>query len=154
LMTKERLNNVKHIFKKEWIYAFSQKKNNIILYEESKIILMKTACIWAGIPKSELAKINITGQLASLYEAGWAIGTRYWRGRLNRKRLNNWMEKLIIAVRQKKIHIDSDTSLYQIAFHRHVDGIYLDPKIAAVEIINILRPIVAIAVYMTFCALA
>ncbi len=155
LMNKERLNDVKHIFKKEWLHNFSQKKDNFVLYEEAKAILTTTACIWAGVPESEMRKINsMTRRLSSLYEAGGAVGTRYWRGRMNRRLVNHWMEKLVIAVRQQEIEVSSKTALHQIACYRDLEGRPLNSKTSAVEVINILRPIVAIAVYITFCALA
>lgn len=41
-----------------------------------------------------------------------------------------------------------------IAFHRDLDGNLLSQRIAAVEIINVIRPTVAVAVFMTFIAYA
>jgi|SRR5690625_769194 len=154
LMTKEQLYDVTNIFKQEWLHAFSRKRDHIILYNEAKVILMKTALKWAGIPDNAVKKVNITGQLASLFESGGAIGSKYWRGRMNRKRLDNWMEKLIIAVRETNIDVNPKTALYQMAYHRNLEGTLLNPKIVSVEVLNILRPIIAIAVYLTFCALA
>ncbi|WP_205879125.1 cytochrome P450 [Leptolyngbya sp. BC1307] len=49
---------------------------------------------------------------------------------------------------------DPVTALQAISQHRDLDGNLMDKKIAAVEIINVLRPTVAIARYATFAALA
>ena len=38
--------------------------------------------------------------------------------------------------------------------HKNLDGTLLDPQIAAVELINVLRPTLAIGRYITFAALA
>lgn len=40
------------------------------------------------------------------------------------------------------------------AFHRNLNGHLLEIQMAAVELINVLRPIVAIATFITFGALA
>jgi fatty-acid peroxygenase len=46
------------------------------------------------------------------------------------------------------------TALYAVAQHRDANGDAMPPHIAAVEMINLLRPIVAVAWYIVFCALA
>jgi fatty-acid peroxygenase len=46
------------------------------------------------------------------------------------------------------------SALYEITWHHDHNDFLLPPRVAAVELINILRPIVAIATYVTFGALA
>src|SRR5690606_14736221 len=46
------------------------------------------------------------------------------------------------------------TALHKFSWHRDLEGNLLETKVAAVEVINILRPIVAISVYINFSALA
>ena len=47
-----------------------------------------------------------------------------------------------------------NTTLHRFAWYRDLEGNLLDTEIAAVEVINILRPIVAIAIFINFTALA
>jgi fatty-acid peroxygenase len=47
-----------------------------------------------------------------------------------------------------------DSAAYAIAWHRDRNDEVLNPKTAAVELINVLRPTVAVARYVTFAALA
>ena len=47
-----------------------------------------------------------------------------------------------------------NTALYKIARHRDLAGNLLDVKTAAVEVINLLRPMVAISIFIQFIAIA
>ena len=89
-----------------------------------------------------------------MFEAGGAIGYRHFKGRRRRKDTEKWAAELIDAVRNNFIQPAEETALYQIAFHKDIQNKLLKPSVAAVELLNILRPITAISVYITFCALA
>lgn len=47
-----------------------------------------------------------------------------------------------------------NTTLHKFSWYRDLEGNLLDTETAAVEVINILRPIVAIAIFINFIALA
>ncbi|CAM3682288.1 hypothetical protein GCM10009865_44060 [Aeromicrobium ponti] len=49
---------------------------------------------------------------------------------------------------------EEGSALYEMAFHEELDDRQLDTQMAAIELINVLRPIVAIATFITFAALA
>ncbi len=53
-----------------------------------------------------------------------------------------------------KLKAEEGSALYEMAFHEELDGRQLDTQMAAIELINVLRPIVAIATFVTFAALA
>jgi fatty-acid peroxygenase len=89
-----------------------------------------------------------------MFEAGGAIGPRHWRGRLGRDQAEKWLESLIMDVRSGKREASEETALHKISLFRELEGSLMDPKIAAVELLNILVPIVQISVYIAFCALA
>ena len=76
------------------------------------------------------------------------------RGRNARNQVEKWLEGLIDEVRYGKVNPPENTALYRFAWHRDLEGNLLDIKIVAVEVINILRPIVAIAIFINFIALA
>src|SRR5699024_1594863 len=82
------------------------------------------------------------------------VGPRYWQGRTARERTNKWAKAVIKNVRKGNIIPSENTPLHVIAWHRDLSGKLLNTKVAAVELINMLRPIVAIARYVTFGALA
>jgi hypothetical protein len=49
--------------------------------------------------------------------------------------------------------VPEESAAHVIAWHRDLDGRLLDTSVASVELINLLRPIVAVAWYVTFAAL-
>jgi fatty-acid peroxygenase len=61
---------------------------------------------------------------------------------------------LIDKVRDGTVSPPKNTALNRFAWHRDLDGNLLKTEIVAVEVINILRPIVAIAIFINFIALA
>lgn len=90
----------------------------------------------------------------AMVDAFGAIGLRHWRGKQARKRAEKWIGNLIKEIRNGKIHVEKGTAVHTIAFHPELDGKLLNTQVAAVELINVLRPTVAIATYITFTALA
>lgn len=89
-----------------------------------------------------------------MVDAFGAVGPRHWQGRRARNRAEKWIRKVIEYFRSGKIQAPEGTALHAMATYRDTEGKPLSVQMAAVELINILRPIVAIATYFTFCALA
>lgn len=156
LMTQTRLQKVKDIFKEEWLQALQtwEKQNKIGLYDEARAVLTRTACRWAGVPLAISDQEQKMNELSAMFEGGGAVGPRYMRGKQDRQKAEQWVGKLIGQVREGKMQVDRETALYQIAMFKDQSGQLLPLSVAAVELINILRPIVAISVYIVFCALA
>lgn len=156
LMTPERLKDVVVIANEQWKVSLKKWVNmdSVVLYDEAREMMTRTACSWAGVPLLNKGVRSNTNMLSSMYDAGGAVGPRHWRGRLGRQQAEKWLANLIDDVRNGKLKIPEEVALHKIAFHREPDGSLMEPKIAAVELINILRPIVAISVYIAFSALA
>ncbi|SDM19912.1 cytochrome P450 [Sediminibacillus halophilus] len=131
-----------------------EKESSMVMYEEAKKLMTRVACEWAGIPlwASELDKR--AKDLGTLIESSVSMGVQYRKGKNARKRSENWMKDLIAQVRNKERNPEEDTALYTIAWHRDLQGKLLEPDVAAVELLNIIRPIVAIAIYISFTTLA
>ncbi|WP_234998493.1 cytochrome P450 [Salirhabdus sp. Marseille-P4669] len=143
------------IVKEEWEKAITKKnKKEINIFEEAGILLCRVACNWVGVPV-EASKVSVLAEdfIAMVYAFG-AIGPRHWKGRRARNKVENWLEELVKAVRNGKIEINKDSIMYSFTFHRDLDGNLLDNRMVAIEIMNILRPIVAISTYITFMILA
>lgn len=64
------------------------------------------------------------------------------------------MRRIITEVRNRRLAASPDTALGAIASYREGDGQLLTVASAAVELINVLRPTVAVARCITFAALA
>lgn len=155
IMAPDKIDSLVNITEKLWkMHAKEWESRDIVLFDEAAVILCQAACIWSGIPVTKPEAKILARDLSAMVDAFGAAGPRYYRGRLARIRTESRMEKIINAVRNGRINVPEYTALYQIAFYRDPAGMMLDPKIAAVELINIIRPITAIATYITFGALA
>ncbi|MFD1706310.1 cytochrome P450 [Siminovitchia sediminis] len=156
LMSEENTKKFIDIHRTDWKKAVEEwtGKDEIVFYEEAKKILCQTACKWAGVPLPDEELEKRTNELASLFETPALIGPEHWKGRHNRNILEAWMKELVEKVREGEWSPDPQTALYTMSWHKDVEGERLDPHTAAVEILNILRPITAIAIYMCFTVLA
>jgi fatty-acid peroxygenase len=61
---------------------------------------------------------------------------------------------MVKEVRSNRLLPNKQTALYEFAWHRDESGELLPEEVVAVEVLNILRPTVAISVYVLFTVLA
>ena len=156
IMSPDRLKKLNEIAAKQWDTALTkwQQMDDVVLYEEALEIMCRTACEWAGVPVEDKDMKKLADDFRAMFESATAIGPSHWAGRHARNRVEKWMGNLIDQVREGKLNPEEYTALYTFSWHRDLEGNLLDQEVASVEVINILRPIVAIAVYITFSALA
>lgn len=156
LMTSERLRELREITRWQWQVARNnwQKKREMSLFHESEKLMCRVACEWAGVPLFASELNQRTRDLAAMIDAFGAIGPRHWKGRTARNRSEKWARSLVQQVREGKRSPREGTALNAIAWHRDLNGKLLSLQTAAVELLNILRPITAIGRYVTFGALA
>lgn len=156
LMTRENIERLVERFIENW-YDYAEKWERIsevTLFEEINELLCQSVCEWSGVPIKE-ANINLrTKDFAAMIDAAGGIGLRYFKGRVARRRTERWIGKLIKQLRNGNRGISGETVFHTIATHRNLKGDLLDTHTAAVEVMNILRPTVAVARYVIFAALA
>lgn len=156
IMTPQNLKMLEAITLRQWEINSSRWKNreNKVLFDESQIIMCQVACKWAGIPLRK-SEVNIRAKdMGKMIDAFGGIGPRYQKGKCARQRTEKWMKGIIEQIRTKELCPPIGSAAYTIAWHRDLDAKLLSSQIASVELINIVRPIVAIATYITFGALA
>lgn len=156
LMSREELERLERILEGEWERSLQhwEQAERIILYDEIKALLARAACSWAGIPLAAEESERRINMLAKMYETPMAFGPVHWSGRNARNLAEKWMRDLIRAVRAGEVQPEHNTALAVFAHHRDHTGEQLPVQTAAVELLNILRPITAISVYVCFTALA
>ena len=156
IMSPENLKKLADITKQEWENAVArwEKEEQIIFYEEVQELLCRAACRWAGVevPEDEIEKL--TNDLVAMFESPAAVGPDHWKGRNARNRVEKWVGELIQKVRDGKVQPPENTALHKFALYRDTDENLLDIETASVEVINFLRPIVAIAIFINFTFLA
>lgn len=155
IMTPENLKTLIHYTRFQWEYNSIRWNNgNIVLFDEVQILLCQVACRWAGVPLEYYEIEQRAFDLGKMVDGFGAVGPRYWQGCSARKRSEKWISDIIIQIRTGKIKPKKNSAAYIIAWHRNQNSKLLNPQVAAVELLNIIRPIVAIATYITFGALA
>ncbi|MBM7644898.1 fatty-acid peroxygenase [Scopulibacillus daqui] len=156
LMTPERLKVLADLTLEQWEAAIGkwEAMDQVVLFDEVQDMLCRIACQWAGVPLEETEVKQRASDFGTMIDAFGGVGPRYWSGKRARARAEEWIRGMIEHIRSFKLNVPKDTAAYAMAWHRDINGMLLDTQMAAVELINILRPIVAIATYITFGALA
>ncbi|MEI3605726.1 cytochrome P450 [Pseudogracilibacillus sp. SE30717A] len=155
-MSKARLQEISELVKEEWMKQLPkwEQQDSVVLYEEVKRVLSIAICRWTGVPINSQDIGILSEQFGDLFESAGKIGIKHIKGKSSRKSLESWMEELIKTIRTGESVVSETTPLYQIAMHRDLDGSLLSKHTAAVEVLNLLRPTVAISVYIVLSALA
>src|SRR5699024_5171525 len=131
-----------------------QQQDEVVLLDGTRELLCRTACAWADIPLSAAQAQQRTREIAAMLDGAAAVGAKAARGLLLRRRTERWGQHIIEQIRVGKLLPAAGTPAEAIAHHRDLDGRLLSVETAAVELINILRPIVAVGRFITYGALA
>lgn len=156
LMTRERIRQLADLSQEQW-RAYSAKwqhMDQVVLFYEVQEMFSRAVCAWAGVPLAKGEVAERTRQFAGMIDGGGGLGPRYWNGKRARAQAEQWIGGLIDDVRAQRSDTDPASALHVIAAYREGDGSLLPTRIAAVELLNVLRPTVAVARYVTFAALA
>lgn len=156
IMSPDGMKKLTDITKQQWELALDRwiQMDQVILYEEAQEILCRSACQWAGVPLQEDEVKGLTKELAAMFESVASVGPAHWLGRNARNRTEKWIAKLTDRVRSGEMELPDNTVFHKFIWHRDLEGNLLVTETVAVEVINILRPIVAISIFISFVALA
>ncbi|MFD2091413.1 cytochrome P450 [Blastococcus deserti] len=156
MMTPAALDELVALFEQEWGEAERRwaAQEHVVLLDAVHEVLCRTVCAWSGVPLAEEEVPERTRQLVSMFEGAGAFGPRNWRGQLLRHSAEKWVRGLVDQVRSGRLDVDDQRPLRVVATHRGLDGNLLSTAVAAVELINVLRPTVAIGRFIVFAALA
>lgn len=123
------------------------KRDRVVLFDETAEVLARAVAPWAGLrPDGSLA-----GDLVSMVDGFATVGPRHWRARRARSRREEWLAGVVTHAREKA-DAPAGSALAAIAEHTDAAGTPLDPHVAAVEVLNVLRPTVAVCWFVTFAA--
>lgn len=122
----------------------------VLLYEAAQELLTRAACRWAGVPLAARELPLRTRQLSALFDA--AASWHHLHARAARHAAESWLAGLVERVRAGGLPGAGGRPLEAVALHREADGQLLPPRLAAVELLNLLRPTVAVSVFIVFAA--
>jgi fatty-acid peroxygenase len=131
-----------------------ERSGRVVLQDEVAELHCEAVCAWAGVPLAPGEVRARTRDMRLMIESPAAIGPLHVRGRLARRRAERWAGDLVRRTRCGTLDVDPGTALHAIAEHRDHDGRLLDEPTAAVELLNVIRPTVAVARYVVFAAMA
>lgn len=156
IMRPENLDALLDRTGEQWRTSIAQWETmeQVVLFPEVRKLLCRAVCAWAGVPLPEEEVEQRTADLGAMIDGAGAVGPQHWRARRARARAEAWAGDLIQRVRSHQLPVADGRALHTVAWHRDRGGELLDRQVAAVELLNVLRPTVAVARYITFVALA
>ena len=121
------------------------------LYETSGHVLTLSVCEWLGIPIRQGNLPALSADVTSLFND--AAGPRHLKARRARRRLERWLADLIGKARAAPPTGSAAWPLFHaLIFLQDADAHPLAPRVAAVEVLNLIRPVVAVSVYIVWMA--
>lgn len=144
------------LLEKHWREALPrwEAAGEVALFEEMGLLLTRVACDWAGVPLREADAPALAAELTAMIEYSGRVGPGTLNALRLRARTERRMRALVREIRAGAVPVPEASAAALIAAHRAPDGTPLDEKAAAVELINILRPTVAVGRFIAFAALA
>ncbi|MGY1753750.1 cytochrome P450 [Blastococcus sp. SYSU D01042] len=130
--------------------AAGWRGRRIVLIDEAAQVIAGTVCRWAGIPIADDEVPSLARDLTALVDGFATGGPRHWRARRARGRREAWLSQLVADVRSGEVTVPEGCAVDVVARHTDADGERLDQRVAAVELLNIIRPTTAVAWFVAF----
>lgn len=152
LLSAQRSEHLAEHVARAWKQAAEdwQGRRRVVLYDEAQQLLARAACAWAGVPLAPHEVPRRARQLAALFDS--AATLQHLRARAAREACELWLSALVQDVRNGTREAPRESALDAVARFREPDGQPLSPRVAAVELLNLLRPAVAVSVFVVFAA--
>ncbi|MEV4665768.1 cytochrome P450 [Micromonospora echinofusca] len=156
IMTPAAVRQLAQLFDDEWRARVPSWESGgpVVLYDEIGRMLTRAVCAWAGVPLADSEVDRRTAELHAMIEGPAALGPQHWRGLWGRRRGERWIGQVVERERAGTLPAPEGSALRVIAEHRDARGRLLPRRIAAVELLNVLRPTVAVDRFVVFAALA
>ncbi|MFB7950150.1 cytochrome P450 [Kitasatospora phosalacinea] len=124
----------------------------VVLLDAAARVLTEGVCRWAGLPVPADGVGPLAADLVAMVDGFATPGPRHWRGRLARRRREAWIAGVVAGVRDGSAPLPAGCPVERVALHRDADGELLEPWVAAVEVLNLVRPTVAVCWFVAFAA--
>ncbi len=126
----------------------------VVLHKEARWMLTAAACEWAGIPLPDAEVDRRAAEFGLMVDQAGSFGPANWWAQLRRRRTEKWAQDIIGAIRSGEREVAPESAAALVAGHRDRESNLLPVEVAAVELLNVLRPIVAVARFITFAGTA
>ena len=125
----------------------------VALGKELDLILFRTALSWTQAPVDADLLEDDAALVADMIENAGHVGPRTFGTLFRRSLLERRFRAAFREIRRGKLTPMPGSPMAMLAGYRDVHGQLLSPTVAAVELINLIRPLVAIGRYIVFAAL-
>ncbi len=122
----------------------------IVLFDEAARVIAGAVTRWAGIPVTDDEVPGLARDLVAMVDGFATGGPRHVRARRARGRREAWLGRLVREVRSGVATVPADSVVAVVAGHRDAGGEQLDSHVAAVELLNVIRPTTAVAWFLAF----
>ncbi|HEV7624602.1 MAG TPA: cytochrome P450 [Amnibacterium sp.] len=140
-------------FDEAWEHGRGRRSGrDVRIRDEAVSVLGDAVLAWAGVPRDQDEAGGVTAELESMFEHAGRFGpsnlvAQLRRGRTER-RARRWIERARAGA------ADAGGPLAEVAAWTDEAGDPLPVAVAAVELLNLLRPTVAVADFLVYAALA
>ncbi len=152
VLTPENVARLSRRVRRYWndFERWAPTRYRLPLYETSQHILALAICEWLGVSVRGRNLARLSADLSSLFHD--AAGPGHLKARRSRRRLERWLEGLIKEARRRPQATDSPLLKLVADYVMDTAGGSGSARIAAVELLNVMRPVVAVSVYIVWMA--
>jgi fatty-acid peroxygenase len=126
------------------------EQHQVVLFDEAGRVITRGVCDWAGVPLDKAKVAPAARDLTALVDGFATLGPRHWRARRARGRCEDWLATLVRQVRSGTTVAPTGSALDAVSRQSDTGGELLDPRCAAMELLNVIRPTVAVAWFVAF----
>ncbi|TQO22458.1 cytochrome P450 [Paramicrobacterium agarici] len=137
-----------HAFADEWdrAQALWVQHDELALMPAVEQVLTDAALRWLGISEPPRRRRELAREAAAMIDGAGSFGPRNWRGRMLRQATERWARDVVRTQRTRRSDNSSPLAILCSELR--------DDEVAATELLNLLRPTVAVARFIAFAALA
>ncbi|NUZ08413.1 cytochrome P450 [Piscinibacter koreensis] len=129
-----------------------QRAGRFSLYEATQHWLTRSVCGWAGVPLDDAEEPVRTRHLVALFDKAASGLAAHWQARRARYHAEAWLAALVEQARAGRGVFREGSVAHEAAMLVNGHDAPLEPRIAAVELLNVLRPTVATSLYIVHSA--
>lgn len=151
LMIPERMEDYQNILAKHLSEALDKQHGEFELFDLANKVLFNAISEWSGINLDQYNKEKLE-KLAenqiSMISGAVTSPTDHVKGISDRNESEKWAQELIEEARKHPVPGKENLALYTFANATDLEGELLPVEVAAVELLNIIRPTVALTVWI------
>ncbi|GAB3790439.1 cytochrome P450 [Virgibacillus kimchii] len=151
LMTPERMEDYRKILDRNLTKELDKQHGELELFDLSNHVLFNSISEWSGIniKKYDSKKLKeLAHNQISMISGAVTSPKDHIKGITDRNDSEKWAQELIKEAREHPVSEEENRALYVFANATDLDGELLPVEVAAVELLNIIRPTVALTVWM------